>query len=173
MIFCALLTPSRRPNEYTEQSSNFCMTSYGSSSTQKVDTSQPATALTSAATKSIHATCYYAIAASGGYAKSLMILNRTWTARSGLRSASTPGLAMHSTLAATTTPPKNWERTPLVLTAWHPPQKSSPWCSAIKTAYQKGATGMSVYSLWAKHCRLAHSRKGLAPECMRVRSSPP
>jgi hypothetical protein len=32
---------------------------------------------------------------------------------------------------------------------------------------------MSVYSLWAKRCRLAHSRKGLAPECMRARSSPP
>jgi hypothetical protein len=32
---------------------------------------------------------------------------------------------------------------------------------------------MSVYSLRAKPYRLARSRKGQAPECMRARSPPP
>jgi hypothetical protein len=42
-----------------------------------------------------------------------------------------------------------------------------------KTAYKKGATITIVYFLRPKRHRFDRSKKGQAPECMRVRSPPP
>jgi hypothetical protein len=84
-----------------------------------------------------------------------------------------PGSATLCMPAATHTPQKSLVTTLLVLDRLAPEQKSSPRCSAVKTAYQKGATINIVYSLRPKRHRLARSKKGQAPECMRARSPPP